>query len=62
MILIEVEQMIAEDFIFQNKWMPRLALREVALSLDRQNLRENLNDVMTLKIVSLMEEITFICF
>lgn len=42
--------------------MPRLALREVALSLDRQKLRENVNDVMTLKIVSLMEEITFIYF
>lgn len=51
--------------------MPRLALREVperslpfelALSLVRQKFVENLNDVMTLKIVSPMAEITFICF
>lgn len=72
MILTEVEQIIiAGNFIIQNKQMPRLALREVAerslpfelaLSLVRQKFIENLNDVMTLKIVSLVAEITFICF
>lgn len=51
--------------------MPALVFREVAerrllfelaLSLDKQKFRENINDAIALRFVSPMDEITFICF
>lgn len=66
-----IEQIIiAGNLVAQNKEMPRLVFREVAersllfeLALsDRQKFRENVNDVMTLRFVSPMDEITFMCF